>query len=335
MARYGLAHYDSGNRYDETDAHTRNRSNRTMASNPLPDDRDSLFTLAEDMADGAHQHEAAIGIQQNTEARVRAALAAARATELDFSTTMAGKLAATTALQTADSNGKAFIGNARRRLAKFFGDSYHAQWGLAGWPNNSLAMPSRQDDRMNLLASLKDYFTANPAHASAEMEVTAAIANTRFQALSDARANSAQCLTLVGQKKQLLDAAVVNLRKRLRGLITELETLLEDDDPRWHAFGLSMPGDPDLPDIPEQLVLTPGAAGSVLADWADALRAARYRVWLQRVGVDADFVAVQTVNDSDATLAGLTTGQTIKVRITAANDSGESQPGDEVPISVP
>jgi len=47
-----------------------------MATNRLPDQLDRLFALAEDMADGLHAHEAPVGIKQNTEAAVRADLAA-------------------------------------------------------------------------------------------------------------------------------------------------------------------------------------------------------------------------------------------------------------------
>jgi hypothetical protein len=45
------------------------------------------------------------------------------------------------------------------------------------------------------------------------------------------------------------------------------------------------------------------------------------------MGTDDDFVAAATVNDSDATLEGLPPGATVRVRISAANDTGESQPG--------
>jgi hypothetical protein len=47
-----------------------------MATNRLPDQLNRLFALAEDMADGLHAHEAPVGIKQNTEAAVRADLAA-------------------------------------------------------------------------------------------------------------------------------------------------------------------------------------------------------------------------------------------------------------------
>lgn len=39
-----------------------------MASNPIPDALPQLFALAEDMADGLHDHQVAIGIKQNLEA---------------------------------------------------------------------------------------------------------------------------------------------------------------------------------------------------------------------------------------------------------------------------
>jgi hypothetical protein len=47
------------------------------------------------------------------------------------------------------------------------------------------------------------------------------------------------------------------------------------------------------------------------------------------VGTDNDFHAVQTVQDSDATLPGLPSGATVKLRVTSANDAGESTPGPE------
>jgi hypothetical protein len=50
-----------------------------MASNILPFLIISLFGLAENMADGAAAHGGAIGLLQNTEARIRADLTAAQA----------------------------------------------------------------------------------------------------------------------------------------------------------------------------------------------------------------------------------------------------------------
>jgi hypothetical protein len=306
-----------------------------MASNPIPDKLDSLLSLAEDMADGCEQHQGDIGIAQNTETVMRNTIAATRTAETAFGAAQVAKKNTNTALQVADSNGKAFIADARRRLSKFFGESYSTEWSAAGWPNGSTSTPPKQDERMNLLASIRDYLTATPAHASADMGVTAAIAEARFQAVSDARMAAALASQDCGERKNLRDAAVANLRKRARGLIAELETLLADDDPRWHAFGLNLPGETGLPDVPENLVLVAGDPGTVFADWSDARLAERYRVFQQIIGTDPEFVAGQTVYDSDATLSGLPVGATLRLRVTAANSEGESLPSTEVEIVVP
>lgn len=75
--------------------------------------------------------------------------------------------------------------------------------------------------------------------------------------------------------------------------------------------------------------------GEVVADWSDAPRADRYRVWKQVVGVDAEFVAFGTPTDSDFTLTGLPSGATVKVRVTAVNDAGESEASETKQIVVP
>ncbi len=69
----------------------------------------------------------------------------------------------------------------------------------------------------------------------------------------------------------------------------------------------------------------PGSAGVVYADWADARRAKRYRVFKKVTGVDNDFHSVASVTDSDATMIGLPSRATVEIQITAVNDAGESQ----------
>jgi hypothetical protein len=305
-----------------------------MASNALPDKRDRLFALGDDMCDGAHDHEVTIGLKQNTEAVLRPSLDAARASEAAYGAAQVARKAANAILIAADGDAKTFITHAKKWLSKFFGEAYNTEWGAAGWPNNSTAMPSTQDERFNLVNSLKLYLTANPAHESADMEVTAAIAATVFTALSNARNALDQKVMLAGQAKAARDTAEANLRKRMTGLISELATLLTDDDPRWHAFGLNRPADEETPEAPTFTTATPGQPGTALVDWDDALRADYYRVWIQIVGTDTEFHAVETVQDSDATLTGLPTGATVKVRVTSKNNAGESDPGPEATVVI-
>lgn len=235
-----------------------------MASNRLPDKRDRLFALGDDICDGLHQYEAAIDIKQNTEAVVRPALAAARAAEAAFGDAQVAKKTANATLTSADNAAKVFITNARKRLSKFFGESYSTEWGAAGWPDNSIAMPSTQDDRFNLVNSLKTYFTNHAAHESADMDATAAIADSTYTALSNARTTLAQKITDNGNAKKARDAAEANLRKRMNGVIGELEILISDDDERWHGFGLSRPADEETPEAPSFTTALGSSAGALL-----------------------------------------------------------------------
>lgn len=306
-----------------------------MASNRLPDKLDLLFALAEDMADGLNQHETPVGVKQNTEAVIRAALAAARAAETTYGECKVAKKTASTAVAAADSAGRVFIMNARKRLSKFLGEAASAEWESAGWPPGSTATPSTQDERFTLLASLKAYFTAHPAHESVDMEVTAALADAACTAVSTARAALGQKITESGQAKAARDVAEANLRKRMTGLITELETLLPPDDARWHAFGLNRPADEETPEAPSFTTVAAGPNSTLLVDWDDSLRADRWRVWIKVAGVDNDFRAVVSVTESDATLSGLTAGASVEVRVTSVNDAGESAPGPTVQAVVP
>ncbi len=51
--------------------------------------------------------------------------------------------------------------------------------------------------------------------------------------------------------------------------------------------------------------------------------------------VDADSRPTATVNDRDPTLTGLPSVVTVSVRVTAANNTGESTPSETVTIKVP
>jgi hypothetical protein len=298
---------------------------------------DDLFTLGEDMADGCHNHAAAVGVKQNNEADVRADLNVAVAAQKDYKAALSVKAGLSTAVIVADSNGKAFISSARRVLASNLGETWSQAWAATGFPDQSTAVPATQAKREALLLALQNYFTDNPAYEvnTPKLVVTAAQAGVLFTALSGARAADAEGNTDAGNKKKLRDDAEQTLRDRLSGLIAELGQLLDDSDPLWLAFGLNEPGATNLPDPADGLVLTAGPAGTVLAHWSTASRATRYRVFQQIDGVDAIPMNIATVSDSDATLTGLPSGKTVKIYIVAANDAGQAAPSATVEIVVP
>jgi hypothetical protein len=118
-----------------------------MASNQLPKPLDDLFTLAEDMADGCHNHQAAIGLKQNLEVDVRADLDAAITAQADYQAALSAKTDFSTAVIVADSNGKAFISSARRVLANNLGETWNQSWTATGFPDLSTAVPATQAKR--------------------------------------------------------------------------------------------------------------------------------------------------------------------------------------------
>ncbi len=305
-----------------------------MAQNTIPTKLSELFSFADQIADGLGLLGVALGMVHNSEALVRADLLAAETAYDLYLQVRAAKLGLTAAQGAADANGRTYLATARNVIASFLGSEWTQVWEPTGFPNQSTALPSTIAERQTLLNSLKLYFTANPTQEVAALNVTAARANTLFNALSDARSAVNTGLVLIGQKMAVRQTTEPALRKRLSDTIAELAMKLSPLDPRWQNFGLNMPGDVSTPDVPDAPILTNAGPGRVFADWADAARALRYHAWKQVVGVDADFINVMTVTDSEAMLQDLPTGATVNVRITAVNDAGQSQPSEASQIVV-
>jgi hypothetical protein len=295
---------------------------KSMAANPLPRSQSDLFALAEDICDGLNAHEGDISIKQNTEAVTRAALQAAIAAADIYAQGRSSKVAYHHAQILADSNAKAFIAFARQTLSPYLGENWSEVWVQTGFPNQSTAVPTTMPERQTLLLGLKTYYTANPGHEKADLNVTAVRADQLFTSLSDARSSLNLLISELGTKRANRDAAILALRKRMRGLIDELTQLLDPLDPLWNSFGLNPPGAPTTPDQPEGVVLTPGQPGTVLVDWTDTPYADHYRVFVKVVGVDTIAQHHSSPTDTDLTLTNLPPGATIEVEVSAVNKGG-------------
>jgi hypothetical protein len=306
-----------------------------MAANTIPKQFDAKCALAEDIADGLHDLQGPLGVKQNKEADVRGDTADAQAAENDYQVKRQLKIQAVAAQTLADGNAQAFIATAKNVLIPYLGRDWSQIWATAGFINGSTAIPTRMDERQTCLASLKLYFTNNPAHENPPLNVTAAQAELLFQDLSDKRSAVNSATTAMGQARDVRDIAIKKLDKRLSGTLHELDQLLAPDDQRWYAFGLKRPVDQEVPPTPRDLVVIAANAGHLLASWDHTPYAERYRVWRQIVDVDPDFQPILTVTDTDATLNTLASGTAIRVYVTALNDAGESQPSEIVEAVVP
>lgn len=314
---------------------TRKRINHhIMAANPTPDDDDVLCALAEDLADGCHLHEVAIGIKQNTEAVIRAAITALSQQKQLLGTARASLDALIAAHEVKDREGITVLTNCKLRLAKLFGSRWNASWEPTGFPGQSTAIPSTMDQRFSLLGSLETYFTANPASESAEAEATAALCAAKHDEVSTARQAVNTARTTLTTRKKDAEAVVRTLRKRVRGLIEELGTLIADDDERYEAFGLNIPANPSAPEPIASLTVAAIGGGKVHLMWPYSTRMAGTRLQQKITGVDDDFVSAGTADGLEKTLAGYTAGQSVVFRAIAYNDGGDATPSPEATVTV-
>lgn len=302
-----------------------------MASNIIPRTYTRLVSLAEDAADGATTLGAAVGLAQNTAVKIRADLVAltgnATATPPTvgaqnlYDTAKATKTATAATQRAAEKAARTLVASAVDVLKHYLGRQWSGAWAAAGFTEGSLAVPA---DPLPVLGKLRAYFSAHTPQENAGLGVTAATLTAQATALSDARSANNAAETAVSTAKAARDAAQAVVIKRMSGLLSELGKLLADDDPRWYSFGFERPADGEQPGVVEQLTLTAGGVGSVYADWGDARRAERYRVWRQIVGVDQEPVIVElTPHDSELTLTGLPSGKSVIVSVAGVNAAGE------------
>jgi hypothetical protein len=322
-----------------------------MSDNTIPKTYDPLVQLLEDAADGAHTYGVAIGLKQNDETALRAALTALVGTPAgpgnvppavpglkdNWNMAKTAKVTGTAIARSAMSNGRAQATACMGVLKPLLGKQWNNAWQVAGFTNHSLAVP---DNPLPLLQQFRSYFAANPTqevtNAALNITATAAACEASAQAISDGISTSNQSNTDSGIAKQNLQSGMDSGRSRLSGLRGELTQLIDPDDDRWYAFGFDKPSDPSTPAVPQHVTVTPGSAGMVFVDFDDARRADNYRVTVNDTATPQNQLAEQIVTESECTFMALPSGTAIKVIVTGRNSSGgESGPSDPASGTVP
>lgn len=311
-----------------------------MASNKIPRSYDAIVELLEDAADGAHDHGEAIRVKQNDEDALRANLAELAGTpdrpglKDKWNTAKGAKPAGTAGLRIATSNGRVLARVAISVLKPRLGDRWNNAWEAAGFTTGSLAVP---DNPMTLLQQFASYFGTNPTHEAATLEpiaVTATACRNAADAISTASSASNTSNMNAGQAKSNLEDGIQRARSRLTGLREELNQLLDDDSDLWYSFGFDKPSDPETPEVPVNVVVTPGSPGMMFVDWDDARRAENYRVRV--LNPAGEPLAEEIVEESERTFTGLPTGTAVTVVVTARNtEGGESGPSEPASGTVP
>lgn len=314
-------------------------------SNQIPSAYDPLIQLLEDAADGAHTHGAAIGLKQNTETAIRTDLEALTGRPAGpgnvppavpglkalWNTAKTNKSNRTADYRTAQSNGRTLAMTCIGTLKPVLGQQWNSAWNAAGFTESSLAVPTNP---LTKLQQLRAYYAANPASEVANVNgihCTAAACEAAAQVISSAESASNQSNVDAGTAQANFQDGLAAARQRGSGLLAELGQLLDDSDPRWLAFGFELPGSPATPEMPENVVAAPGAAGThtLFIHWDDARRADGYRVKV--LDAAGKKIAEELTQDPEVSIGNLPAGATVKIEVSARNAAGESQPG--VPVT--
>jgi hypothetical protein len=239
----------------------------------------------------------------------------------------ANKTAKTATLRTAQSNGRTLAMTCIGTLKPVLGQQWGSAWNAAGFTDGSLAVPTNP---LVKLQQLRAYYAANPAREVANVNgiaCTAAACDAAALAIGAAQTASNQSNTDAGNAQSDLQDGITAGRTRASGLLAELDQLLEDNDPRWLAFGFEMPGSPSTPEVPENVTATAGAAGThtLFLHCDDSRRADGYRFVVTNVAGGAQLASVLT-QDAEVVIPNLPVGATVFITVTARNAAGESQP---------
>ena len=142
---------------------------------------------------------------------------------------------------------------------------------------------------------------------------------------------------LVGANNSGKTSAMKALRKRVRGLINELEEILADDDPRWETFGLNIPANPSAPEGIASLTATAAGGGKIHLMWSYATRMVSTRILTKRTTgteIDDDFVSAGTTGGLEKTLEGFVAGVIVLVKVIPYNDGGDGPESPTATVTV-
>ncbi len=201
------------------------------------------------------------------------------------------------------------------------GSQFCAEWVDAGFVT-SLEVPTSPAELEGLLSALRAYFLANVGHENAPLNVSAAAALTLFTTLRDARIALNAQRAGRGEKKVTRDAAVRGLRRRLRGLICELDQLIGPLDPRWMSFGFNMPGAPEVPEVPQNVVVDVLSPGELHVTCDASPLADHYRFWKQVQGALTEPELAGSSDEPAFVIDGLTGGTTYLIYVSAVSEGG-------------
>lgn len=301
-----------------------------MASNPIPNSYPTLIVHATKAFDGATSIGAGIPLLINTAAAISTDRVALITAQTEYKAARSALPALALSRRTALKGAYNFCFTARDVIKFFCGREFNEAWLAAGW-TNSLAVPTSYDGLYTLLLTLVGYLTANVAQQNAALGVIPANAQTILNALAATNTAVINAEALAMTKRQVRDAKYVAMRKRLSGLCKELGQRLGPLDPRWRQLGFNLPGAATVPEVPEDVVVTPLSQARLQIECEASPNATHYRFYQQRPILDPEPIYAGHATEPLFITGSLIAGQQYLVYVSAVNDGAESNLS--VPVS--
>ena len=275
-----------------------------------------------------------VGLAQNKPGKINADYSTANVCFLALQTEAANRVAKVEAFEKWLGESRAWCFSAKNTLKPFLGESHNALYRPTGFVS-SLRVPEDYDGLLALTGALQTYFESHPDQANdkPKVNVTAARAEELYDGLKAAKLALESHDTLIGDRQQEQDEALVVLRERLRGVIGELKQVLPDDDRRWRRFGFNLPAEPETPAQPELVQVDNAAPGKLLVTCATVAFAERYRCYAAKVGTTLEPAPVGSSNEPLFVVESLEAGGRYNVFVSAINSSGNEGPSSAVVVA--
>lgn len=321
----------------------RKHNTHTMSNNATPTTRTILASLARTILAGQISHGATIDLHHHLAPEMDAAIkklegdpdaalgsVANKGSQLVYrdaiDTTGDAEAALTTLSDTAV---KSWLEGYRKIMEGIHGKKANAGWEAAGFGQGTTAVPRNHDKRHVLLSAARAYLAAHasyegslPQSSGPALAITAARALVLHTEMQVAKTLITTCTATQTTAKAVRDADVDALFDEVSDTISELHEVLSDTDPLWEIFGLNIPANPNPPLGVSAFTITSAGAGRELLSWHYAVRAEYYRVFIKRVGIDAEFINVDDPKDLEYTMKNLAPGSTIEAYVVPMNGGG-------------
>jgi hypothetical protein len=250
-----------------------------------------------------------------------------------YATAIANRVDLAAALQRVLGEARTWCFRAKETLKPFLSERHSSLWRPTGFVS-SLRVADDYDGLRSQVGSLAQYLAAHPEQKNENLKVnvTATRATELHTALKEAQEALEAHDELIADKHKKQEEALESLRKRLRGLISELEQRIPSDDLRWRRFGFNIPAEPETPARPEQVQVNNNTPGQLVVSCPPVSFATYYRCFAARVGSTSEPVPVGTSSEPLFVIETLEGGARYNIFMSAVNSSGNEGPRSEVVV---